>query len=296
MCAATSSILVMRNSLGQNYGRGVELTRTELARILPKRTPYALIPSAVYRSSAPDGAVSTIALAECERMLRSTDAMQHNHSVFVGGDHLTSMCTVLASLKVYGNKFRLLWLDAHADIHNRETSPSKNSHGMVVNMLINHAYAGIPRLLPSQIMYVGLRSTESYEDEFIQRFKIRTITARDFLKNETGSLRRIADFTRGANVHASLDIDVIDPSFMRSTATPAPRGLHPDQLLRILGTIESASSNYYATDVMEYNPKSPKMGDDEDETAGSVPVKGKKSGTGEISRQTMRAIFGFLLG
>jgi len=281
---AATSILVMRNSLGQNYSRGVELTRAELARILPKRAQYALIPSTVYRSSAPDGAVSTIALSECERMLRSTDAMRHNHSVFVGGDHLTSMCTVLASLKVYGNKFRLLWLDAHADIHNRETSPSNNSHhGMVVNMLINHTYAGVPRLLPNQIMYVGLRSTEPAEDEFIRRWKIRNITAHDFLKNETSSMRKIADFTRGANVHASLDIDVLDPAFMQSTATPAPRGLHPDQLLRILGTIESASSNYYATDVMEYNPK---KGDNETGNDDSV----------ETSRQTMRAIFGFLLG
>lgn len=290
MCAATS-ILVMRNSMGQSYSRGMELTRSELAQILPKRTPYTLIPSAVYRSSAPDGAVSTIALAECERMLRSTDAMQHNHSVFVGGDHLTSMCTVLASLKVYGNKFRLLWLDAHANIHSHETSPSKKSHGMVVNMLINHAYAGIPRLLPSQIMYVGLRSTEPAEDEFIRRWKIRTITARDFLKNETGSLRRIANFTHGANVHASLDIDVLDPSFMRSTATPAPPlGLHLDQLLRILGTAESESGNYYATDIMEYNPKQGGVGV-------GVGVGGTGSGkdTGETLRQTMRAIFGFLV-
>lgn len=273
MAAAATAILVMRNSLGQNYSRGVELTRTDLARILPKKTPYTLIPSTVFRASAPDGAVSTVALAECERMLRSTDAMRHNHSVFVGGDRMTSMCTVLASLKVHGNKFRLLWLDARADIHHA----NKHSHGVVVNMLFNHAYAGVPRLLPSQIMYVGLRSTEPAEDDFIRRWKIRTITARDFLKNETGSLRRIAEFTRGANVHASLDIDVLDPAFMRSTATPAPQGLHPDQLLRILGTIESASSNYYATDVMEYAPN-PNNGED------------------ETSRQTMRSIFGFLLG
>jgi len=294
----TTAILVMRNSLGQNYSRGVELARSEIAKILPKKVPYTLIPSAVYRSSAPDGAVSTIALAECERMLRSTDAMQHNHSVFVGGDHLTSMCTVLASLKVYGNNFRLLWLDAHADIHTRETSPSKNSHGMVVNMLINHTYAGVPKLLPTQIMYVGLRSTEPAEDDFIRRWKIRNITAREFMKNETGSLRRIAEFTRGANVHASLDIDVIDPSFMRSTATPAPKGLHPDQLLRILGTIECESSNYYATDIMEYNPEQYDSGEGGDIVAnddGAIGV-GKKLSTRDVSRQTMRSIFGFLLG
>jgi arginase len=286
MAAAATAILVMRNSLGQNYSRGVELTRTDLARILPKKTPYTLIPSTVFRASAPDGAVSTVALAECERMLRSTNGLGHNHSVFVGGDHLTSMCTVLASLKVHGNNFRLIWLDAHADIHSPETSPSNNSHGMVVNMLINHTYAGIPRLLPNQILYVGLRSTEPAEDEFIRRWKIRTITAREFLKNEMSGMRRIAAFAKGANVHVSLDIDVLDPSVMRATATPAPSGLHLDQLMRILGTVESAAGNYYATDIMEYNPK--KCAD-----AGSVAA-GERDAA--VSIQTMRTIFGFLTG
>jgi arginase len=279
MAAAATAILVMRNSLGQNYSRGVELTRKDLARILPKKTPYTLIPSTVFRASAPDGAVSTVALAECERMLRSANELEHNHSVFVGGDHLTSMCTVLASLKVHGNNFRLIWLDAHADIHSPETSPSNNSHGMVVNMLINHTYAGIPRLLPNQILYVGLRSTEPAEDEFIRRWKIRTITAHEFLKNEMSGMRRIAAFAKGANVHVSLDIDVLDPSVMRATATPAPSGLHLDQLMRILGTVESAAGNYYATDIMEYNPK-----------------KCADAGSAGVSIQTMRTIFGFLTG
>lgn len=287
MAAAATAILVMRNSLGQNYSRGVELTRKDLTRILPKKTPYTLIPSTVFRASAPDGAVSTVALSECERMLRSTNELGHNHSVFVGGDHLTSMCTVLASLKVHGNNFRLLWLDAHADIHSPETSPSNNSHGMVVNMLINHTYAGIPRLLPNQIMYVGLRSTEPAEDEFIRRWKIRTITAREFLKNEMSSMRNIAAFAKGSNVHVSLDIDVLDPSVMRATATPSPGGLHLDQLMRILGTVESAAGDYYATDIMEYNPK--KCAD-----AGSVAAAGERDAAASI--QTMRTIFGFLTG
>ena len=285
MAAAATAILVMRNSLGQNYSRGVELTRKDLTRILPKKTPYTLIPSTVFRASAPDGAVSTVALSECERMLRSTNELGHNHSVFVGGDHLTSMCTVLASLKVHGDNFRLLWLDAHADIHSPETSPSNNSHGMVVNMLINHTYAGIPRLLPNQIMYVGLRSTEPAEDEFIRRWKIRTITAREFLKNEISGMRHIAAFAKGSNVHVSLDIDVLDPSVMRATATPSPNGLHLDQLMRILGTVESAAGNYYATDIMEYNPK---------KCADAGVAAGERDAAASI--QTMRTIFGFLTG
>ena len=58
-----SSILVMRNSLGQNYSRGVELSYAELARILPPKTTYSLIPSNVFQTTARDGAVSTLALS-----------------------------------------------------------------------------------------------------------------------------------------------------------------------------------------------------------------------------------------
>ncbi len=138
---------------------------------------------------------------------------------------MTSMCTVPASLKVLGNNFKLLWLDAHADIHNEKTSPSHNKHGMVVNMLINHKYAGIPRLNPSQVLYVGLRSTEPEEDAFIRKWKIRKITARDSLKNEMKCWREITQFTHGCNAHVSLDVDAMDPSKLCATATPADNGL-----------------------------------------------------------------------
>ena len=273
--ASTTSILVMRNSLGQNYSKGVELSRSELSRVLPSSAQYNLIPSQVFRASAPDGAVSTLAISECEKMLRSTST---NHSVFIGGDHFTSMCSVLASLKVYGNNFKLLWMDAHADIHNEKTSPSKNKHGMVVNMLINHTYAGIPRLNPSQVMYIGLRSTEPEEDEFIKKWKIRTVYADDIRKHETNSYRKIADFVLNSNTHVSLDVDVLDPSEMTATATPAPKGVYLNQVLTVLGIVNSSARNYYATDVMEYNPK---------KFIGN-PIAASKS------RESMRAILGFI--
>lgn len=273
--ASSTSILVMRNSLGQNYSKGVELSHSELSRVLPSSAQYNLIPSQVFRASAPDGAVSTLALSECEKMLRSTS---NDHSVFIGGDHLTSMCSVLASLKVYGNNFKLLWMDAHADIHNEKTSPSKNKHGMVVNMLIHHTYAGIPRLNPSQVMYIGLRSTEPEEDELIKKWKIRTVYADDIRKNEMNSYRKIADFVLNSNTHVSLDVDVLDPSEMTATSTPAPRGVYLNQVLTILGIVNSSARNYYATDVMEYNPK--KFIDN--------PTAASKS------RESIRAILGFI--
>lgn len=272
---SSTSILVMRNSLGQNYSKGVELSTAELSRILPENTKYNLITSQAFRASAPDGSVSTLALSECEKMLRSTST---DHSVFIGGDHLTSMCSILASLKVYGNNFKLLWMDAHADIHNQKTSPSKNKHGMVVNMLINHTYSGIPRLNPSQVMYIGLRSTEPEEDEFIKKWKICTLYADDIRKNEMKSYRKIKNFVLNSNAHISFDVDILDPSEMTATATPSPRGVYLNQVLTMLGIVNSSARNYYATDIMEYNPK---------KFTGN-PVAASKS------RESMRAILGFI--
>jgi arginase len=266
----------MRNSLGQRYSKGVELSHAEISRLLPGSTNYNLITSAAFRASAPDGSVSTLALSECEKMIRGG---AHTHSLFIGGDHLTSMCTILASLKVHGKKFKLVWMDAHADIHNQATSPSKNRHGMVVNMLINHTYAGIPRLDPSQIMYIGLRSTEPEEDEFIKKWRIRTVRADDLRISQTNSYRKIADFVTGSNTHISLDVDVLDPKEMTATATPAPRGVYLDQVLTIMGIVNSSARNYYATDIMEYNPK---------KFAGDADAAKK-------SRDAMRSIIGFIV-
>ena len=274
-----TSILIMRNSLGQSYSKGVELSHAEISRLLPDRTKYNLITSAAFRASAPDGSVSTLALSECEKMIRTGSKATHAHSLFIGGDHLTSMCTILASLKVHGKKFKLLWMDAHADIHNQATSPSKNRHGMVVNMLINHTYAGIPRLDPSQIMYIGLRSTEPEEDEFIKKWRIRTVRADDLRISQTNSYRKIADFVTGSNTHISLDVDVLDPKEMTATATPAPRGVYLDQVLTIMGIVNSSARNYYATDIMEYNPK---------KFAGDADAAKK-------SRDSMRSIIEFIV-
>jgi len=76
-----------------------------------------------------------------------------------------------------------------------------------------------------------------------------------------------------------LDVDILDPKDMAGTATPAPNGVYLDQVLTIMGIVNSGSKNYYATDIMEYNPK--KFNGD--------------SQAASKSRETMRAILGFVV-
>jgi arginase len=175
------------------------------------------------------------------------------HSIFMGGDHSTSFGTVMSSLRKYGNNFKLVWIDAHTDIHSFETSPSWNLHGMVVRMLMEHQYLGIPQLMPEQIIFIGTRSSEKPELDFIRQNKIQVIKMTDLRRDTISSLNRLTQFIRGHNVHISLDVDVLDPTIMSSTGTREPGGLMIDGLINILHIIDN-NSNHYATDLMEFNP------------------------------------------
>jgi arginase len=181
-------------------------------------------------------------------------SLRNEHSIFMGGDHLTSFGTVLASLRRFKNEFRLIWIDAHTDIHGFETSPSWNLHGMVVRLLMTHSYEDIPRLKPEQILYVGSRSVEKEEMDFIQKNQIEMISMDDWQNSLNNSLKRIQDFIIGGNVHISLDVDAIDPTELNSTGTPVENGLSSHDILDIIDVVRMYS-NHFATDIMEFNPE-----------------------------------------
>ena len=176
------------------------------------------------------------------------------HPIFMGGDHLTSYATVLSSLRRFGSNLRLIWIDAHTDIHSFDSSPSWNLHGMVVRMLMEHNVPGIPKLKPEQLLYVGIRSYEAEEIRFIQDNQIFRITNLDWQNKREESMKILASFILGYNTHISFDVDALDPSIMSSTGTPEPRGLTLDDFKEIVDIVRHYSS-HIATDIMEFNPK-----------------------------------------
>jgi len=207
----------------------------------------------------------------------SDDCLQYSdsrsHSIFMGGDHSTSFGTVLSSLRKYGNNFKLIWIDAHTDIHSFESSPSLNLHGMVVRMLMEHQYAGIPQLKPDQLLFIGTRSSEPAEMEFINRNRIQVISMLQIIQNRQECFERLADFIANQRVHVSLDVDVLDPSIMSSTGTREPNGLLTRELLAFINCMRDNCSSHFATDIMEFNPE---------------------LGNRIISMKTLKKIIGFL--
>lgn len=155
----------------------------------------------------------------------------------LGGDHSMSIGTLAGlALGLEGSKrMGVLWIDAHADCNTPQTSPSGNIHGMPLAVAMGF---GAPELLalrgecavldPGALVYIGLRSVDVEERNLIHRLGIRAYTMRDI--DESG----IAGVTRSALdyllprcdfLHASLDLDVMDPEIAPGVGTPVPGGL-----------------------------------------------------------------------
>jgi arginase len=245
MCSYKYMPLIIRNHRGQ-YSDGVSIPDEIIHLLFPNKPDVRVSPQnfknireSLYKLSD-----------DCLRFSRS-----RSHSIFMGGDHSTSFGTVLSSLRKYGNNFRLIWIDAHTDIHSFESSPSLNLHGMVVRMLMEHAYTDIPQLKPEQLLFIGTRSSEIPELEFIRRKDIQVISMRQINTNPRECFERIAHFVHNQNVHISLDVDVLDPSVMSSTGTREPDGLQIDELLAFINCVRYHCRSHFATDIMEFNPK-----------------------------------------
>ena len=119
---------------------------------------------------------------------------------------------------------------------------------------MEHRYEGIPQLRPDQILFIGTRSSEKPEMDFIRQNNIQVIKMNELRRNISSCFNRLKTFIKGQHVHISLDVDVLDPTIMSSTGTREPGGLMLDGLLDILNIIRTNCRNHYATDIMEFNP------------------------------------------
>jgi len=146
--------LIINNSRGQSH-KGVKLQKQIVAELLKGYVELDKIVELNYSYANLKGDLLS-AGSDCSHFMENNKNLP-SPIVFIGGDHLSSFSTILGSLIRYGNDFRLVWIDAHADIHSLDTSPSWNMHGMVVRLLMTHTIPNIKRLLPYQLFYVGLR-------------------------------------------------------------------------------------------------------------------------------------------
>ena len=186
--------------------------------------------------------------------------------ITLGGDHSIALSTCQAFIDKYKEDGHIIWIDAHTDINTYKSSGSKNLHGMPVSSLmgimdlpiINKKY----NLKPEQITYLGPRSVDKEEMDIINKYDIKLYSSEDIRNTNVNydchnNLLKILDEVqekiKDKFIHISFDIDVIDPSLVKSTGTTVDKGLTMHDIWIILNYI--TKNNMIAScDFVEYNP------------------------------------------
>lgn len=183
--------------------------------------------------------------------------------IMVGGDHSVNYGHFVAIRdQMPDTEICLIYIDAHLDIHTPETAQAQASgapHGTNVRALVGQGDArwltlqkNAPALRPENVFYLGSRSYEPAEIEFVTENNIYMKTA-DMLKSESdlkATVHEIREKIGNRPFVVSLDFDVIDPKYFRDVLVPAGFGLTVDDTKYLVNAFRDAHSFEF----VEYAP------------------------------------------
>ena len=200
--------------------------------------------------------------------------------IVLAADHGSAGGTIAGIKKAYPNKrLGVVWIDAHGDLHSPYTTPSGNMHGMPLSTVINedntpcksnevdaetrdlwnvlkNMHGIAPKVLPSDLIFVGVRDTEHQEDALIERLNItnhKVETVRE--KGIDSILKAIENQLSACEIlYISFDVDSMDPDITSyGTGTPVKNGLTPAEAQQlILGLMENEKTVCF--EIVEVNP------------------------------------------
>ncbi|HNA31934.1 MAG TPA: arginase, partial [Flavobacteriales bacterium] len=154
----------------------------------------------------------------------------------IGGDHSIAIGSISGTKMAFPHeRLGVVWIDAHADLHSPWTTPSGNVHGMPLALLMNIEKKGRnkprvftldtwdrlrkigmsgPKLLPSDLVFIGLRDYEPEEAAIIREHGIKVITVDELRQRGADQVvaETLAHLTACERIHVSFDVDSLDPS------------------------------------------------------------------------------------
>lgn len=196
-----------------------------------------------------------------------------DHSNGIGG--LSGLCQCVPS-----DEIGVIWIDAHLDLHSPFTSPSGNSHGMALNVLLGDDNFNCKKQLPSieslnnweelkamkgnavipgdNIVFIGTRDYEPEEWTLVKKHNILTISPS--LCNTKGIKNCIETVLQHLShckyLYVSFDVDSLDPSISDATGTPVNGGLNIDQGKMLIDAFAS-DERTQCLEITEFNPSLP---------------------------------------
>jgi len=182
--------------------------------------------------------------------------------VILGGDHSIAAGSISAVSKHYKN-IGVIWIDAHGDWNNEESSPSGNMHGMPFSAVCGHGpdcmvdFGQGPVFVdPAHCVQIGGRDIDTMErvrmkEAGVTVFPINVI---DKLGMEEVIRRAIHVAGTGTEgIHLSFDVDAITPESAPGTGTIVHSGLTVREAFLAVETL-AESGKLLAVDMVEVNP------------------------------------------
>lgn len=185
--------------------------------------------------------------------------------IFLGGDHSLAAGTVPGIARAAaeaGRELFVLWLDAHPDYHDLETTESGNLHGIPVAYFTGRdGFEGVfPPLevavKPTNTTIMGIRSVDPAERRELPRHGIEVHDMRTI--DERGVTVLLNDFLERVEaadgiIHVSLDVDFLDPEIAPAVGTTVPGGATFREAHLIMEKLHDCG-RVASLDLVELNP------------------------------------------
>ncbi len=186
--------------------------------------------------------------------------------IVVDGDHSSAMGVWQGTMEALhpNQRFGLMWIDAHPDLHTFSTSKTGNIHGMPLAALLNQGdpelsaiYGDGPTLEAENLVMLGLRACDAEEKRLMERLGLKYYDMTSI--RQAGSFIQIfhtalADLRRRCDSYGiSLDLDAIDPQDAPGVGTPVPNGLSATALCQAMQGL-GEDKKFLGIEIAEYNP------------------------------------------
>ena len=180
--------------------------------------------------SLPTGTAAFVAIEQgVSELLESGGRM-----VALGGDHAVTYPVIRAIAKQY-DRFTVLHLDAHHDLYD-EFDGNRLSHACPFARIMEEG-------LVHRLVQMGIRTTTPHQKDQVERFGVEVVTAAQWTDSVVTEL--------DGPVYLSLDLDVLDPSFVPGVSHHEPGGV---SVRDVLGVVQSINGPLIGADIVEYNP------------------------------------------
>ena len=203
-----------------------------------------------------------------------------NFPIVLAADHGSAGGTIAGIKTAFPDKrLGVVWIDAHADIHTPYTTPTGNIHGMPLATALNvdnieskinevneeaqmlwnelkNIGAITPKILPEDLVYIGVRDTEEQEDAIMDRLNITNFQVLEVREKGVAQIvNQINEKLQHCDlIYVSFDVDSMDPDLTSyGTGTPVENGLTPAEVKVILMAL-AQNSKTVCIEIVEVNP------------------------------------------